>query len=126
MEANHLLRRHHHRLAYPGLVQVQEQGQGQARDRGLDWDLDPGSGQAYGSGKFLAWLLERNIQPHIPVAAPNVPFPGQHSPWRCCRTEDYRPTRTGLWLEADRDCAVGLGETYRFAEGGSKLQERDF
>ena len=23
--------------------------------------------KAYGSGKFLAWLLERNIQPHIPV-----------------------------------------------------------
>ena len=23
--------------------------------------------QAYGSGEFLAWLLERNIQPHIPV-----------------------------------------------------------
>ena len=23
--------------------------------------------KAYGSGEFLAWLLERNIQPHIPV-----------------------------------------------------------
>jgi hypothetical protein len=25
------------------------------------------SDKAYGSGEFLAWLLERNIQPHIPV-----------------------------------------------------------
>jgi transposase len=26
-----------------------------------------GGDKAYGSGEFLAWLLERNIQPHIPV-----------------------------------------------------------
>jgi hypothetical protein len=26
-----------------------------------------GADKAYGSGEFLAWLLERNIQPHIPV-----------------------------------------------------------
>jgi len=23
--------------------------------------------KAYGSGEFLAWLLERDVQPHIPV-----------------------------------------------------------
>jgi hypothetical protein len=28
---------------------------------------DLAADQAYGSGEFLAWLLERNIQPHIPV-----------------------------------------------------------
>jgi hypothetical protein len=26
-----------------------------------------GADKAYGSGEFLAWLLERSIQPYIPV-----------------------------------------------------------
>ena len=29
-----------------------------------------GADKAYGSGEFLAWLLQRNIQPHIPVIDP--------------------------------------------------------
>jgi hypothetical protein len=29
--------------------------------------LNLAADKAYGSGEFLAWLLERNIQPHIPV-----------------------------------------------------------
>jgi hypothetical protein len=34
------------------------------------WGICPeslGADKAYGSGEFLAWLLERHIQPHIPV-----------------------------------------------------------
>ena len=28
---------------------------------------DLGADKAYGSGEFLAWLLDRGVQPHIPV-----------------------------------------------------------
>ena len=39
--------------------------------------LNLAADKAYGSGEFLAWLLERDIQPHIPVIDRRHPHAGK-------------------------------------------------
>lgn len=43
-----------------------------------------GADKAYGSGEFLAWLLERNIQPHIPV------IDRRHQTRRCFTRDQFQ------------------------------------
>lgn len=49
-----------------------------------------GADKAYGSGEFLAWLLEREVQPHIPVIARRHQTEGRftHDHFRYAPRED--------------------------------------
>ena len=47
---------------------------------------------AYGTGKLLAWLLEKDITPHIPVA---LPEPSRGSTWGARRPRANAPAKPG-------------------------------
>jgi hypothetical protein len=68
-----------------------------------------GADKAYGSGEFLAWLLERGVQPHIPVIDRRHQTDGHftHDQFRYAPTEDvyYCPQGKALrYRGLKRDC----------------------
>lgn len=88
------------------------------------WGICPeslGADKAYGSGEFLAWLLERKVQPHIPVIDRRYQTPRyfpqdqfQYHPeenaYRCPQGEMVRyrglavPTQSYLYRTSESQC----------------------
>ena len=81
-----------------------------------------GADKAYGSGEFLAWLLEREVQPHIPViaspASDRGPFHAR--PLSLCSERGclVLSPRQGFALSRSATCVSGVlvGISERFSE----------